>query len=133
MHGAYSTKIGFCVLLCYHSVLLLLSFFLSFFLLFHSLFSSSFCSLSLVLYSVTLNEMIPSPDLQYLFKLKCEHLNVRFRAFCSYRLLTSYPTNELNSISSVIHKKLTYVPNGLQVSSLSSNSTVPKAVSVILC
>lgn len=51
------------------------SFFLSFFLFFSS-FSSSFRILSLFLYSVTWNEMMPSPDQQSLFKLKCEYLNV---------------------------------------------------------
>jgi hypothetical protein len=91
------------------------SFFLSFFLFYPSLFSSSFCILSLFLYLLTLTEMIPSPDQQSLFKLKCEYLNVHFRAFCSYSLLTSYPTDELNLISSVIYKKLVEVPKGLQV------------------
>jgi hypothetical protein len=79
------------------------------------LLPSSFCILHLTQSSVTLHEKVPSPDQQPLFNLTCEYMNVCSRTFCNCRLLTTVLTNELNSVSSVTHNKLTGVSKGVQI------------------
>ena len=102
--GRTFTLLRFVSLLSFRFTSVLFSFFLSFVLsLFHfGVFFSSFYILSLSLFSVTLNEITPSPDQQSLCNLKCDYSKVCFSTFCCNSLLTSYPTNELNSVSSVI-------------------------------